>query len=213
MPHERPDLAAAILGGGRARRFGGLDKSRLPVQGHPIINRQIEILQQLTPHLLVIAADAARFADLPVLVVPDLIPGAGALGGIYTALESAPAARVIVVGCDLPFLHAGLLGHLVDLAEGHDGAWVCTSRGPEPLLACYQRAAHGRIRQQIDAGRLKASDLGSILDLAAMGAEAVERFGPIDRLLANVNSPEDYARLEDLELPPRGARRTRSHSD
>ena len=95
--------AAAILAGGRARRFEGRDKSRLLVQSRSIINRQMEILQLLTDRIFIVSSDAARFADLGIPVHPDLIEGAGALGGIYTALEMSPVDRVITVACDLPF--------------------------------------------------------------------------------------------------------------
>jgi len=190
-----PPIAAAILAGGRARRFGGADKSRLVVEGRPIIFRQMEILQRVASSVFIVAGDAGRFADVGVPVHADVVPGAGALGGILTALEMAGESRVLTVGCDLPFLEAGLLAHLADRAVGHDGAWVCTDRGVEPLLACYQRSAHGVIRQQVDAGRLRAGDLASVLDLAEVDTEAVARFGAPERLLANLNTPEDYARF------------------
>ena len=154
-----PDLAAAILAGGRARRFGGRDKSRLVVQGHPIINRQLDVLQPLTSQIFIVAADRDRFADLGLTVVPDRIAGLGALGGIYTAVEASPAARVLTVACDLPFLDSRVLARLVELADGRDGAWVRSARGPEPLIACYQRHARTAIKAQIDAGDLKASHL------------------------------------------------------
>lgn len=192
---KRLPLAAAILAGGRARRFGGRDKSRLPVEGLPIINRQMDVLQQLTTRVLIVTKDAARFADIDAIVQPDIIEGAGTLGGIYSALETANADRVIIVGCDLPFLHAGLLARLADLAIGRDGAWVRTARGPEPLLACYQAAASGRVRHRIETGLFKASELGLVLDLAEVGDAEVARFGPVERLLANINTPADHARL------------------
>lgn len=189
------DVAAAILAGGRARRFGGRDKSRLLVQGRSIINRQMDVLQQVTDQIFVIAPDAGPFADLGVQVRPDAIPGAGALGGIYTALEAASRDCVLTVACDQPFLEARLLLRLVDLSSGHDGAWVRTPRGPEPLLACYRRASRHAIRRQIAARQLKAADLGSVLDMAALDSTELERFGPPERLLANVNTAQDYEKL------------------
>jgi molybdopterin-guanine dinucleotide biosynthesis protein A len=188
---------AAIIAGGRARRFGGRDKSRLVVQGRPIINRQLEILQQLAATVFIVSSDAERFAGLGIPVHSDLIPGAGAMGGIYTALARSAADRVIAVACDLPFLHAGLLGRLVELSDDHDAAWVRTPRGPEPLLACYRQSAREAIRHAIEAGRLKASDLGTVLSIAEIGREDVERFGPADRLLANLNTEEDWLRIKE----------------
>ena len=188
--------AGAILAGGQARRFGGRDKSRLVVSGRSIIVRQVELLQRVTDEVLVVGPDPARFADVPVTVVGDVIAGAGALGGILTALEFTPADRVLVVACDLPFLTEGLLRALLTLAESGDGAWVETTRGPEPLVACYRQSARGPIRAAIMSGRLKAADLGHHLKLHALSGDALSAFGAPAHLLDNLNTPEDYARVQ-----------------
>jgi len=189
-------LAAAILAGGLGRRFDGRDKSRLVVRGQPIIVRQVDVLQRLTPDVFVVARDRARFADLGLPVHLDLVEGAGALGGIYTALEATSADRVLVVAGDLPFLSEALLRELAARAGDHDGAWVDTARGAEPLLACYRRHAAARIRAALDAGDFKAAHLDRYLRMASIDETALARFGPIDELLANVNTPEDYARIQ-----------------
>jgi molybdopterin-guanine dinucleotide biosynthesis protein A len=139
---------------------------------------------------------AGRFDDLGLPVHPDRIAGLGAIGGIYTAVETATADRVLVVACDLPFLHVEVLRRLVALSVGRDGAWVCTSRGIEPLLACYHRRAAPSIRAAIEAGRLRASDLATTLDMACLDETELERHGSIDHLLTNVNTPDDYARVQ-----------------
>jgi molybdopterin-guanine dinucleotide biosynthesis protein A len=187
--------AAAILWGGQARRFAGRDKSRLVVEGRPIIVRQLEVLRRVASEVFVVGRRDGEPPDPGLTVHDDIIPGAGALGGIHTALEVARAGQVLVVACDLPFLDARVLQELVRLAAGADGAWVRTARGPEPLLACYQRSARGAIRDAILAGRLKAGDLGAVLRIAELDAAALERFGPVDRLLANLNTPDDHARM------------------
>jgi molybdopterin-guanine dinucleotide biosynthesis protein A len=193
---EAATTEAAIVAGGGAGRFAGRDKSRLVVEGRTIIVRQLEVLQQVASRVSIVGALPERFADLEVAVVPDRVPGLGAIGGIYSALLSATSDSVLVVACDMPFLDAGLLRRLVILAADHDGAWVSTSRGIEPLLACYRRRAAERIGIAIEQGRLKAMSLGSTLDMAVLGEADLASHGSLDRLLANVNSPEDYARVQ-----------------
>jgi len=188
--------AAAIVAGGRARRFGGQDKSRLVVEGRPIIVRQVEVLRRIAASVFVVGGAADRFDDVGLTVYPDRIPEVGAIGGIYTALDVAETDRVVVVACDLPFLDAGLLTRLVDRSDGHDGAWVRTARGPEPLLAVYARTARNAVRSAIDAGQLRAGGLDAVLAMAEMTAEELAQFGPPERLLANVNSPDDFARVQ-----------------
>jgi molybdenum cofactor guanylyltransferase len=150
----------------------------------------------VTPEIFVVGPDPDRYRDLALPVHADLVAGCGALGGIYTAVSVSDADRVLVVACDLPFLHAGLLQRLLELAQDRDGAWVETSRGVEPLLACYRTTAAPRIRARLDAGCLKAADLAQTLDLAVMGTDELRTFGPEHRLLANINSPDDYARVQ-----------------
>jgi molybdopterin-guanine dinucleotide biosynthesis protein A len=187
---------AAILAGGRATRFGGQDKCRLIVEGRSIIFRQVEILQRVANDVIIVGPDPTRFADLGLPTYPDRLAGAGAIGGVYTALDVAAGELVLVVACDLPFLNADLLGRLVTLAATADGAWVRGPRGVEPLLACYRRSARDRIRQRIDAGRLQLADLESVLCMAEITEPELRTFGSPDRLLANVNSPADYARVQ-----------------
>jgi len=190
-----PPVAGAILAGGRAQRFGGRDKSRLVVEGRPIIARQRDVLRSVAGEVFIVGHDPARFADMGLPGFPDRLPGAGALGGILTALESTRADRVLVVACDMPFLVAGLLRALVQAAS-EDGAWVRSARGPEPLLACYRQSARAPILQAITAGALKVADLGQRLRMAELSEAQVSAFGPPERLLANLNTPDDYARLQ-----------------
>lgn len=188
--------SAAIIAGGRARRFSGQDKSRLVVEGRTIIVRQMEILQWVTPAVFIVGPDREHYRALGLAAYPDAIADAGALGGIYTALTVAAPGRVIVVACDLPFLESHLLRRLAEMAEGHDAAWVHTARGVEPLIACYQTSVAATIRSRIDAGRFKATDLAQALDIAELGDAELATFGPASRLLANINSADDLARVQ-----------------
>jgi molybdopterin-guanine dinucleotide biosynthesis protein A len=188
--------AAAILAGGRARRFRGLDKSRLVVDGHTIIVRQMDVLQRVAAEVFVVGADPARFSDLGVAVHPDRLPELGTIGGLYTALDVATREHVLAVACDQPFLDARLLQALVERAAGHDGAWVSTSRGVEPLLACYRRDARAKVRAAIDNGRRRARDLQSVLDMAEIDETELAAFGSVADLLTNLNTPDDYARVQ-----------------
>lgn len=193
---SRSETSAAIIAGGQARRLSGLDKSRLVVDGRPIIVRQAEVLQSVAVSTFVVGGSADRFADLGLTVYADLVPDAGALGGIYTALASAGTPLVIVVACDMPFLHAGLLMELRSRARAREAAWVSSARGVEPLLACYRASTAPKLASRLAAGQFRAASLADDLDISVIGPDDLARFGPPDRLLANVNTPADYARVQ-----------------
>ncbi len=196
MSVAHPDVAAAILAGGQALRFGGLDKSRLVVGGRTIIVRQLDILQQVAGEVFVVGPTDGRFSDLGVRVHADVRAGCGALGGLHTALEVARADRVIVVACDLPFLEVAVMTRLVDLVAGHDAAWVRGPRGPEPLVACYDRRVRGLVAEQLARGERRVGDLERVFRVAWLDEAELTRLGSGRQMLANLNTPDDYARVQ-----------------
>ena len=193
-------MSAAILAGGLARRFGGADKAALVVGRARIIDRQLEALSAVADDIRIVANDRARYAGLHIPVIADAIPGAGALGGVYSALLDARHDRVLVLACDLPFITAALLQRLVAESGGLDGvdaridAVVPRSgRGLEPLCALYHRRCADAARARIERGELKVAGLLAGLRVRELGPELL---APYDEgsLFENVNTPHDYAR-------------------
>src|SRR5688500_4897736 len=111
------NLAAAILLGGRAHRYGETDKSALVIDGETILARTIRLLQHVTPDVFAVGDAYGAAASAGLAVVADAIPGSGALGGIYTAIQTSPCDRTLVVGCDMPFLSERFLKHLADYRD------------------------------------------------------------------------------------------------
>lgn len=198
---QQPDLAAAILAGGRARRLGGADKAALRVGGQRIIDRQLAAIRGVTPAIFIVASPDAPYADLGLPVVADAIAGAGALGGVYTAIVASPAPRTLVLACDMPFVTAALFERLA--AIDADLVIPRTARGYEPLCAIYSRACAEPIRARIARGELHASTLPDGVRVAEVGPEMLAALDKDGLLFANVNTPHDYARARGLiELKP-----------
>ncbi len=184
----------AILAGGQARRLGGIDKSALVVGSGSILDRQLSLLRELTPHILIVAGQTPKTVAPDTTVVTDRVAGAGALGGLYTALVDAPTEQVLVIACDMPFLTAPFLARLAERGKGVDAALPCDERGRHPLCASYDRRIAGHLKARIDRGELRVSDALAGLDVRELGPDELAPFDPDGRLLLNVNTPADYAR-------------------
>jgi molybdopterin-guanine dinucleotide biosynthesis protein A len=194
-------LSAAILAGGRARRFGGRDKGALLVDGRSIRDRQIAELATLTSDILIVGgpdgpgperAPASRW-------VPDRVPGCGPLGGLHTALLESTGDPTIVIACDMPYVSAPMLVHLWTLAGDADAVVPRTDRGYHPLCAVYARACLEPVARRLAAGRLKMTDLFEDVRVRVVTAEELRAFGDVHRLLANVNTPADHRELDTLQ--------------
>ena len=89
--------SAAILVGGQARRFGGLDKSTLVVGGRTILDYQIRELSQIVDDVLLVGSGRAKPAPAGLRLIVDRHPDCGPLGGLDAALAEARDDAVIVV--------------------------------------------------------------------------------------------------------------------
>lgn len=199
--------SAAILAGGRATRFGGLDKGAVIVQGRSILDRQLTALTQVTDDILYVGAKPPAEYRRLLREVPDRLPGLGPLGGLDAALAAARDDTVLVVAGDMPFLTAAFLEYLARMAGDAgsmgnpgsiDAAVPRTALGTHPLAAAYRRACQPRVRARLAAGELAMRGLLEELQVLEIGHDAIARFGDPGRLLANVNTPADYEELAGL---------------
>ena len=201
--------SAAILAGGRARRLGGRDKSALRIGSASILDRQLALLRPLIGRILIVADDETPFAGSGVPVVPDLKPGAGALGGLYTAITAAATPRTLILACDLPFLTFAFLARLMEAGTDADVALPRTVDGYQPLCATYSDRAGAAFGAHLEAGVRKITDaifgLPSLV-VGELDAAALRPYDPHGTLFFNVNTPADFARAIDLGAEQDGGR-------
>ena len=197
---------AAIIAGGRGRRLGGRDKSDLVIGGRRIIERQLAVLGRVAPHVLVVSDDHHRFRTSGLQVCDDLLPGAGPLGGLHTALTRSPSRRTLVVAGDLPFLSAAFLRHLTVRAPRAEAVVPRHASGLQPLCAVYDRSCLDAIEARITRGQLRLVELAGALRTTELGPDEVAAFDPDGMLLFNVNTPADYARAVAAAAGRTGAR-------
>ena len=200
--------SAAILAGGRARRFEGQDKSALVVGGRTILERQLSVLHEVSDDILLVGSRRAFQAPTEGVAtrqIADRVPDSGPLGGLDAALSACRTETLIVVACDMPFISAGFLRHLAALAADRPEVQAVvprTKHGYHPLCAVYTRACAPVVAGHLAERRLKLVELIDLLNrsgrLLIVAEPELGVFGDPDRLLANVNTPAEYEELEAL---------------
>jgi molybdopterin-guanine dinucleotide biosynthesis protein A len=183
------------------------------VGGRRILDRLVDAMTAALggpPLLVANAADAPAWRP-DLRVVPDVRPGLGSLGGIYTAVLEAPAP-VVLVAWDMPFVTPDLIRRLADGLASCD-AFLPRSdgrRGVEPLCAAYGPACRRAIAASLDAGDLRAIGFHAAVRVGILPLADVERLGDPALLFFNVNTADDLARADELwrhaSFPSSGAR-------
>jgi len=199
MP-DKNGLAIVIQAGGQSSRMGQ-DKALMPFLGKTLIARQVERLAGLASELLITTNRLEEYFFLGLPLFADLLPGLGALGGLFTALAAAREPIVAVVGCDMPFIVPGLLVAEWDTLrrEVRDVVIPRSPNGVEPLLAVYRREiCLPAVRAALEAGERKMTAWFSAVRVLEMTVDEVALYDPEFHSFINVNSPEEFHRAEAL---------------
>ncbi|OGO33920.1 MAG: hypothetical protein A2W35_03785 [Chloroflexi bacterium RBG_16_57_11] len=199
-------LSIAIQAGGESRRMGQ-DKALMPFLGRPLILRVIDRLTPIADELIVTTnnPEAYRFLGLPLFT--DLVPGRGALGGLYTALSSASQPLVAVVACDMPFVCTDLLDamHKALLATNKDIAIPRPQGGLEPFHAVYRRdTCLPHIQAALEGDKWRVDAWFAKVGMYFFDQQELESFEPELLCFSNVNTPEELAAAEKLALQREG---------
>jgi molybdenum cofactor guanylyltransferase len=189
QPEAPAALYGLVLAGGRSKRMQR-DKAALPYDGRVQLERAVELLEPRVARAFISvredqAADPvrSRFAQ-----IHDTAEGSGPIAGIVAAQARHPEVGWLVLACDLPYLDAATLDHLVRsrrrdrqataYRSSHDGL-------PEPLCAIYEPDSRAAILAYVASGRECPRKFLLQAD--------VELLDPLDpRALDNVNTPKEY---------------------
>jgi molybdopterin-guanine dinucleotide biosynthesis protein A len=181
------NLGGIVLAGGAGRRMRQ-PKAGVVLDGCTLVERAVETLRPHCAALLVISRPEVRLPPLDATVCYDR-PGPDApLNALATGLAALDTGDVLVLACDLPCAQS-----VVDrLAHAPAGAAAVardrSSRQWQPLCARYpRRAALGMCERLLATGELRLLPLVEALGSSAIDATTDE--------LANVNSPDDLARV------------------
>jgi len=201
---ETAKLAAAILAGGRASRFGGRAKGLLEVGGTTILERLLgEIHGAGIDEIIVASNDRGAYDSCGVPVVPDARRGIGPLGGVETALAFYANARdgVLFLPCDLPAITSREIRALTSAFVSASARIVVAQTGGffwQPLCSVVHSDLKAAVTAAIDEGERKPRYLWWKLGAMPVGFEDSEPF-------FNINTPEDLALWRGSERPVRVA--------
>ena len=193
-------LTVCIQAGGASSRMG-VDKALKPFLGRPLIQRLVERLSPIADEVIVTTNHPEDYRFLGLRLTPDLKPGRGALGGLYTAVAAASRPFVAVVACDMPFASPGLLeaASWLLVQEDADVAIARTEQGYEPFHAVYCRATClPAIEAAIEADQWKVIAWFPQVKVRVLTPEELKRFDPDGVAFWNVNTPEEFTQAEQL---------------
>ncbi|MFN8380310.1 MAG: molybdenum cofactor guanylyltransferase [Anaerolineales bacterium] len=191
-------LTVVIQAGGQSSRMGE-DKALKLFLGRPLIQRVIERLAPIADEMIVTTNHPTEYGFLNLPLIPDLKPGRGALGGLYTAIASASHPFVAIAACDMPFASKNFFesAHKLIVKEEADVVIARTDEGYEPLHALYRReTCLPAIAAAINADQWKVSAWLPQAKVRVLSADELKAFDPSGLCFWNANTPEEFIEAE-----------------
>lgn len=105
------EITGIVLAGGQSSRFGS-NKAMAVWNEDTLLQHALDLISPFCGEVF-IGGDYPEYAVVKAMTLPDLIPGLGPLGGIYTAMESADTPYFLFLTCDMPLMKATLLKRLL----------------------------------------------------------------------------------------------------
>jgi molybdopterin-guanine dinucleotide biosynthesis protein A len=199
-------LYGLVLAGGRSTRMQR-DKAALSYHGRTQLEWAMELIAPFVERAFVsVRPDQtrdpvrAKFAQ-----IVDTADNLGPIAGITAAQAAHPEAAWLVLACDLPFLDAATLKHLVWARQEDKPATAYRSSHdglPEPLCAIYEPSSREAILSYITTGKNCPRKF-----LIRSEAHLIEEPNP--RALDNVNTPEEYGSAMNSFSPNAASKKIR----
>jgi molybdopterin-guanine dinucleotide biosynthesis protein A len=155
----------------------------------------------LADETLVTSNQPENYQFLALTPIPDLLPGNGALGGLYTALSGARYPYVAVVACDMPFASAEIFSHELKLLQetGADAVIPRTEAGTEPFHAVYRReTCLPCVKAALDSGKRRVDAWFSQVYVYYLDQAEFLSYDPDRLAFWNINTPEELKEAERI---------------
>ncbi|WP_461482526.1 molybdenum cofactor guanylyltransferase [Porticoccus sp.] len=177
MIESTSDCRGLVLAGGLSSRMG-MDKAQLRRNQQSMLAFARMLLETLGLDVAVSGGAEG---------IADLVPRAGPLGGIYSALKTLQPAALLVLPVDMPLLTADLLRELLEQGEQR-GVPVCYRDCYLPLYLPVNPSLLHYIEQVFAEGSAQPRSLKKLLQ--AMGGVQL----PVTdkEALMNANTPEEW---------------------
>ncbi|MCU6761723.1 Molybdopterin-guanine dinucleotide biosynthesis protein B [uncultured Roseburia sp.] len=186
--------ALVILCGGKSSRMG-TDKAFLPFGTDSLLNYQIKRFRSCFEHIYISVQDKQdKSFDYSAYCgcreIPDLYPGIGPIGGLYSCLMQIPEDIIYFNAVDTPFSSPELALDLCEELSEHPEYAICLLRNPageiQPLQGAYTKSVLPAVNELIQSKRYA---LRGIFD--RFGPHIYETFHKEEQFF-NMNNPYSY---------------------
>ena len=193
------NFSVVIQAGGGSSRMGQ-DKALVPFESSTLIEYILSQIKGFGDEQIIITNRVKEYQRFGLPIFQDVIPGLGALGGIYTGIYHASYHHSIILACDMPFVNKNLLKRLIELTPGYDAVIprLKPDEFAEPFRAVYAKTSLQSIEDAIESGQNRVISFFDEINIRFFCAHEIRIYDPEGMSFFNVNTPEDLAEAKNM---------------
>jgi molybdopterin-guanine dinucleotide biosynthesis protein A len=186
------NISGVILAGGANKRFGGITKANVIINGLSIISRIISVIEDQFPKIIIVTNKPEEFREfIQCKIVVDQYLKAGPLGGIHAALKSSSEDAIFVFAGDMPFLDKKIISdQIYDFKKGEQDVLIPkVGQLIEPLHAIYRKSIMNELERFLIERKSRA--VRDFLEQVNVGYFKISDTEQNRKAFTNINSPAD----------------------
>ena len=114
------NISGVILAGGANKRFDGMTKANIVIDGKTIISRIIDTIKDIFDEIIIVTNTPEEFKEyINYKIVSDQILKAGPLGGIHAAIKTSSKEALFVFAGDMPLLDKKVIIRQIEFYNSH----------------------------------------------------------------------------------------------
>jgi molybdopterin-guanine dinucleotide biosynthesis protein A len=162
-----------------------------------ILDHLLETFGNRFDEVIVVTNTPLSFLAWDLTLVSDVFEIRSSLTGIHAGLFYSRNAECFITACDTPLLRAPLLDLLLESRESHADVVIPeTPEGLEPLCAIYSQRCLPAIENRLQRGDYRIRAFFPSVKVKRLETSILRQVDPELHSFANVNTPEDLARIE-----------------
>ncbi len=182
---DTSQVAAIILAGGKARRFGHKNKALLELAGMSFLDR---IMNELSCFRYIYMSVAKNYSNIDnaYLCINDMYEDKGPLGAMASVMQYIKERYAFFIPCDMPLITKEMLLPFVEIMQetNCDAVVATDSEGKiHPLCCLINKSAKEAIFDQLEKDDLRMLNLFKRLNTYSVEVDS--------RYLININTEED----------------------
>ncbi|MCX6335108.1 MAG: molybdenum cofactor guanylyltransferase [Bacteroidia bacterium] len=189
-------ISGVILAGGASKRFGGITKANIIVEGSTIISRIVFTINDIFDEKIIVTNRPEEFQEFDQCKkIKDQYLKSGPLGGIHAALKSTSADACFVFAGDMPFLDKKIIEDQIRefSSNEYDVLIPRTGKLIEPLHAIYRKSILEDLENFLSDGKSRA--VRDFLMEVNVGYIQIPEGATSRKAFANINSPSDISKF------------------